>query len=649
LEAGAISQGVLQDAQQRLQALLQDTPDDPNALHALALTELKLGDTAEAMRHLDMAIAAAPQELMIAVTLAQAKLEQKDAKGAEAILLKACQNSPKSVDAVVILGQFYFSQNKTTEAEQQFQRALAMDPNNGGALLNLAVLQYQTGRKREAELNFKRLSSMPASKAVYAVFLLQEGRRDEAIREFERLVQQDPNDRMARTRLVAAYRLSNRVQDAQALLERALKKNPNDLDALLQQAEFFIHMGKYPEAEADLNNVLRMKSNSAEVHYVLAKLNQARGETLRYRDQLAEALRLNQFLLAVRIELAQSLLNGQNSKSALDVLDRTPEVQKSSLAVLIQRNWALWQTGDLQAMRKGIDSGLAAQRSVDLLIQDGLWKLKSSRFAEARAALEEALNLNPASVPALEGINQSYIAQKQPALGVTKIKETAARQPQSAPIQQLLGQALLATGDHAQARVAFAAAKTADPKSFEADLSLVQVDALERKWEDAEKRLKAILAVNDSSPTAHLWLGVVQEVKGNHTAAVEQFRRAEAADPNNPQTINNLAYLLAEYGNAPDEALQYAQKAVELAPDQPDYCDTLGWALYHKGLYPSAVKYLERASSKPDNVVWKYHLAMAYAKAGDLNHSRATLEAALKLNPNVPEAKVAQEVVEAAR
>jgi len=159
LEAGAISQGVLQDAQQRLQALLQDTPDDPNALHALALTELKLGDTAEAMRHLDMAIAAAPQELMIAVTLAQAKLEQKDAKGAEAILLKACQNSPKSVDAVVILGQFYFSQNKTTEAEQQFQRALAMDPNNGGALLNLAVLQYQTGRKREAELNFKRLSS----------------------------------------------------------------------------------------------------------------------------------------------------------------------------------------------------------------------------------------------------------------------------------------------------------------------------------------------------------------------------------------------------------------------------------------------------------------------------------------------------------
>src|ERR1019366_2589351 len=89
LMAGASDQGVLKDAQHRLQALLQDTSDNPDALHALALTELKLGDTAEAMRHLDMALAAAPQELMIAITLAQAKLQQKDAKGAEAVLVKA--------------------------------------------------------------------------------------------------------------------------------------------------------------------------------------------------------------------------------------------------------------------------------------------------------------------------------------------------------------------------------------------------------------------------------------------------------------------------------------------------------------------------------------------------------------------------------
>jgi len=53
------------------------------------------------------------------------------------------------------------------------------------------------------------------------------------------------------------------------------------------------------------------------------------------------------------------------------------------------------------------------------------------------------------------------------------------------------------------------------------------------------------------------------------------------------------------------------------------------------------VKYLEQADAKAQNAVWKYHLAMAYAKAGDTRRGRLVLNAALKVNPNVPEAKAA--------
>jgi Tfp pilus assembly protein PilF len=53
---------------------------------------------------------------------------------------------------------------------------------------------------------------------------------------------------------------------------------------------------------------------------------------------------------------------------------------------------------------------------------------------------------------------------------------------------------------------------------------------------------------------------------------------------------------------------------------------------------------LERAVAKQGDAVWKYHLAMAYAKAGDLDRGRSTLKAALKQNPNLPEAKAAQEI-----
>ena len=41
----------------------------------------------------------------------------------------------------------------------------------------------------------------------------------------------------------------------------------------------------------------------------------------------------------------------------------------------------------------------------------------------------------------------------------------------------------------------------------------------------------------------------------------------------------------------------------------------------------------------------KYHLAMAYSKAGDEKRGRISLDAALKINPNLPEAHLATETL----
>ena len=64
-----------------------------------------------------------------------------------------------------------------------------------------------------------------------------------------------------------------------------------------------------------------------------------------------------------------------------------------------------------------------------------------------------------------------------------------------------------------------------------------------------------------------------------------------------------------------------------------------------RGVYPAAITHLERAASKEGNVAWKYHLAMAYAKAGDARRARATLQVALKLDPSTSEARMAMELV----
>jgi tetratricopeptide (TPR) repeat protein len=600
---------------------------------------------------LGQAMTAAPQSLLISVTLAQVKVQQGDLKSAEEVLQQACRNSPKSVAAVVVLGKLYSAENRPAEAEREFRQALAMDGNDTGALFSLGLLQNQTGKKQDAEQTFRKLSRMPDKRmqGSLAAFLNQEGRQDEALQELTRLAREDPADRAVRTWLVNGYLAANRTAEVAKLLNDALKKNPKDLDALLQRGEIALAARNFNQAEADLNQVLHLEAASPQVHYVLGKLYLARKEDLRYRQELSEALKLNPGLQSVRVELAQTLVKRNEGRAALELLDAAPEAQKSSPPVLVQRNWALWTLGNLPEMRQGIDRGLAQERSPDLLVQDGLWKLRAGDVKSARAVLGEALKIDPSDLAALQVLNGTYVAEKNGTMAIQKVKEYAALQPKSAPIQDFLGIMLLGSGDRAQARMAFTAAKAADPQFVKADLSLAQVDILEGKLSDARKRLESVVSSNGNDLTARLWLGDIAEKEGDHKTAIEQFRKVVEANTRDAQASNNLAYLLTEYGNDPDEALKHAERAVELAPERPAYCDTLGWALYHKGLYSSAIPYLQRASANPQSVVWKYHLAMAYARAGDLKRGRTTLEAALKLAPNLPEARMAEQMMGASR
>jgi tetratricopeptide (TPR) repeat protein len=515
--------------------------------------------------------------------------------------------------------------------------------------MDLARVQLTLGRKAEAEQNFKRLRAFPAHRTVYGLFLFEQGRRDEAIRELERVAAANPGNRAVRTQLVAGYLLAGRPADAKNTLEQALKTNSKDADALLQRAEIFLRERKFEQAENDVHRALKLLPAAAEVRYLLAKIYQARGGALSYRQELAKALEVNPALLPVRLELARALTQANQARAVMGLLAEAPEFQRDSTPLLIERNWALWSMRNMSELRKGIDQGLSRERSLDFLVQDGLWKLRSNDAAGARAALEEALKLNPADLRALEALRQTYIAEKNAPLALQKVKEYAARQPKAAPVQDFLGLLLIASGDISQARTAFTMAKQADPNLVNADLALVQLDVAEGKLHEARKRLEAILSAGNGNLTARRWIGNIDAMRGDHNAAIQHFQQVVAADPNDAQASNNLAYLLTEYRSDHDAALKFAEKAVELNPAVPEFCDTLGWVLYRKGVYNSAVKYLERASADPRNVVWKYHLAMAYAKVGETRRGRAVLEAALKVNANLPEAKAARELLAQAR
>ena len=628
---------LLADARNRARTVAAAHPDNVEALDTLALAELRLGEPDDAGAHLAEALERLPGSLHASALLMRARLAQGDIKGAEAVMRECVRKSPNSAEAALVLGRFYLVTHRAREAEQEFRRAIQIDPQYAAACLDLGMTLFHSGRKQEAGDVFRRLAALPGQyKPVYAIFLLESGQKDAALRELERLAREVPADRAARTRLVQMYVLVGRHADAQRLLAAAIAKNPKDADALLQRAELAIDAGRYQDARNDLNLVLRYRPEAAATHVTLARLYGAQTKPLNQRQELAEALRLNPALLAARLELTRLLIDARSAQTALEVLEQAPDAQTRALPWIVERNWVLIDLGRRDEARRGVTEGLRLARTSGLLLQDAWVKAGDDHLGGARASLDLVLRQHPEDPRALRVLAQVS--------GIAGVRAYAAKHAGSAVIQNFLGERLLANGKSAEARAAFIAANRADPHFRPARLALAKWDVGAGNLDAARQNVSDLLREQPNDPELCLHMGWIENAAKNYAPAVAWFRKVIAADPANVVALNNLAYLLATQSRKLDEALMYAQQVKELAPDNKGVDDTIGWIMYRQGLYQPAVKYLESAARGVNDPVVMYHLGMAYLKAGD-RRGEATLRGVLRTSPDLPEAQMAEHLL----
>jgi Flp pilus assembly protein TadD len=314
--------------------------------------------------------------------------------------------------------------------------------------------------------------------------------------------------------------------------------------------------------------------------------------------------------------------------------------------LIVARNWALFGAGDRATLRKSIDAALAAYpQDPDLALQDGILRSQEKDMAGARKSLDRVLAASPDNTVAVDFLAKTFVAGQQNDQALKTVQEYAARQPASAALQNLLGDWLASNHRRDEARKAYRAALAADPSLVRARMSLAFQDIAENKFDSARQALTPLAAAPATRVDAETSLGLLELKAGNETAAILHFRKVVAADPNNLISLNDLAYLLANRGDQLDEALKYAQQAKELDPNNATIDDTIGWAFYRKGLYGTAVTHLQDAAAKNRTAaVYRYHLAMAYMKAGDQLHGRQALEEARRIDPKLPEAASASQL-----
>jgi tetratricopeptide (TPR) repeat protein len=130
-------------------------------------------------------------------------------------------------------------------------------------------------------------------------------------------------------------------------------------------------------------------------------------------------------------------------------------------------------------------------------------------------------------------------------------------------------------------------------------------------------------------------VGSLYELQSRTEEAMARYEEAIRLDPGLAVAMNNLAYLLSEGGGDLDRALDLAQEAKALLPDNPNAADTLGWVLYKKNLPSAAIGYLKEAASgfraeDPQLALVRYHLALAYEANGEPETAQQTLERAIR-------------------
>ena len=163
-------------------------------------------------------------------------------------------------------------------------------------------------------------------------------------------------------------------------------------------------------------------------------------------------------------------------------------------------------------------------------------------------------------------------------------------------------------------------------------------DGLDQTLKYLRQAIEAAKGDVELASNAAIEAGEAAYLVGECQRALPLFEEAIRLRPNFAPALNNAAFVTAKCGNAPDQAIGWAQKAVELAPQVADLQDTLGYVLMKSGKPEQALAPLQKAVTMAPAASPLLHLAEALAMTGRKDEARSTLERTKSLALNAEQA-----------
>jgi tetratricopeptide (TPR) repeat protein len=227
----------------------------------------------------------------------------------------------------------------------------------------------------------------------------------------------------------------------------------------------------------------------------------------------------------------------------------------------------------------------------------GLVLAKQGKYAEAVPAYERALALNP-SLPDIElDLGLAEFKQEHFQRAIPPFRAALTADPQNMQARTLLGLSYYAVKQFAESADSLTVALRADPQNVELGRALARSCLLAKKYSCALTTAHHILEQSPDSVAAHELNGEALDGLGRTSEAVVEF-----------------------------------QKALQLAPQEPELNFGLGYLYWRKHEYDQAAKaFHSELSLDPKNAQAVLYLGDIAMKRGDLTAALPLLQQALEL------------------
>ncbi len=311
-------QGDLAGARQAYEVALKLAPRRVDVLSNLGLVYSQLGEPERGIKCLHDAVEIDPKQPIVHFNLGVAYMRARQFELAHGELAKVVQAQPTNLAAHNLLGFCLLKLDRLGEGIRELELVRRANPQDLDVTYTLASAYIKVNQLDKAEPIVRELESRYSAEAHFIVgsYYLAKFDHRRAVKEFTRTLEQNPTFPEAHAQLAYAYFFGFQWDLSVKMCEEELALNPDDDNAVKLLGSLYRQRGRLEEAGALLDKAIRKKPNDYEILFQIALLAQAQNDYPRAVAVLEQVTRLNADFPPPHVTLVRAYSKLQRTEDA---------------------------------------------------------------------------------------------------------------------------------------------------------------------------------------------------------------------------------------------------------------------------------------------------------------------------------------------